>query len=183
MALSDPVNGMHHLFAAVIAPPYFAASPPSGFDRPLRAGDLSDIENMLATNEQQIAAVILEPVVQGTGGMRIYNPQYLDHLRRICDALDILLIFDEIATGFARTGPLFATFHSQIEPDILCLGKALTGGMLNLAATLCSDKVAAGIAADGQGVADARTDLHGQPPGLPGRPCQHTIAVSGGLAK
>jgi len=145
MSLCDPVTGMHHLFGDVLPKHYFAPAPTCGFDEPCTDQQISEMENLLAEHHRQIAAVIVEPVVQGAGGMRFYSPDYLEKLRALCDAFDVLLIFDEIATGFGRTGKMFALEHSGTEPDILCVGKALTGGYMTLAATLCNKRISGGI--------------------------------------
>ncbi|MEP1471810.1 MAG: adenosylmethionine--8-amino-7-oxononanoate transaminase [Halieaceae bacterium] len=145
MSLCDPVTGMHHLFGDVLPKHYFAPAPTCGFDEACSEQQISEMENLLADRHKEIAAVIVEPVVQGAGGMRFYSPDYLVKLRALCDAFDVLLIFDEIATGFGRTGKMFALEHSGIEPDILCVGKALTGGYMTLAATLCNDTISEGI--------------------------------------
>ncbi|MBM6551231.1 adenosylmethionine--8-amino-7-oxononanoate transaminase [Marinomonas ostreistagni] len=149
MSVCDPVNGMHSMFNQALTPQYFVAPPPTGLDAPVDQDYLDSIRALFEEQHEQLAGFIIEPVVQNAGGMRFYNPAYLDALRALCDEFDILLIFDEIATGFGRTGKLFATEHSQIEPDIMCLGKALTGGYITLAATITSDKVALGISSDG----------------------------------
>ncbi|HIB27658.1 MAG TPA: adenosylmethionine--8-amino-7-oxononanoate transaminase [Candidatus Thioglobus sp.] len=137
MSVCDPDNGMHHLFSGVLPKHYFVKSPS------MVAMDeaLSDLEETLKAHSSNIAAMILEPVVQGAGGMRIYNPQYLIKAKTLCQQHQVLFILDEIATGFGRTGELFALEYVDVEPDILCLGKALTGGYMTLAATLTSDEI------------------------------------------
>jgi adenosylmethionine-8-amino-7-oxononanoate aminotransferase len=152
MAVCDPVNGLHQLFSGILNKHHFADPPHSPYAGPWDEDDLSDLKRLLAAHHRSIAALILEPVVQGTGGMRFYSPVYLNRARELCDQYEVLLIFDEIATGFGRTGKLFAVNHTEIEPDILCLGKSLTGGYMTLAATLTTQKVAKGMAADGNGV-------------------------------
>ncbi|MEE8059284.1 MAG: adenosylmethionine--8-amino-7-oxononanoate transaminase [Pseudomonadales bacterium] len=147
MAVCDPVTGMHHLFSAVLPQHHFADAPTSKFGEPFDESDINSFQQQIEQHHQELAAVILEPVVQGTGGMNFYSPEYLRRVRQLCDHYNVLLICDEIATGFARTGKLFACEHADIEADILCLGKSLTGGYLSLAATLCNDKVTDGICA------------------------------------
>lgn len=156
MSVCDPETGMHHLFKGALAIQHFTPQPPIGFhqtwdDNPQQNG-LADLRAILENNHGTIAAIILEPVLQGAGGMYFYHPEYLNQCRALCDEFEILLIFDEIATGFGRTGKLFALEHTEIEPDILCLGKALTGGYLSLAATLCSANVADTIADNPPGI-------------------------------
>ncbi|ORU91658.1 MAG: adenosylmethionine--8-amino-7-oxononanoate aminotransferase BioA [Cycloclasticus sp. symbiont of Bathymodiolus heckerae] len=145
MAVCDPDNGMHHLFNDVLAKHLFAKSPNCGKQQAYDADAIDNFERLLKGNLNSIAAVILEPLVQGAGGMRFYSTAYLKKVRELCDEYNVLLILDEIATGFGRTGSLFAYEQANIAPDILCVGKALTGGYLSLSATLCSRKVANGI--------------------------------------
>lgn len=142
MSVCDPVTGMHSLFKGFIPEQHFANAPPSGFDAPCDAGSLAEAREILHRHHREIAAVIIEPIVQGAGGMRFYSPTFLAELRKLCDEFAVLLIADEIATGLGRTGKLFACEHADISPDIMCLGKTLTAGYLTLAATLCSDDIA-----------------------------------------
>jgi adenosylmethionine-8-amino-7-oxononanoate aminotransferase len=152
MATCDPVNGMHHLFSKVMPKHIFAEAPACSFDAQWDESYIRDLANKLQQHQDEIAAVIIEPVVQGAGGMRFYSPHYLKRLRELCDEYDVLLILDEIATAFGRTGELFACQHAGIQPDIMAIGKALTGGNITLAATLCSDKVSDGICRGEAGV-------------------------------
>ncbi|WP_226705102.1 adenosylmethionine--8-amino-7-oxononanoate transaminase [Microbulbifer elongatus] len=152
MATCDPVNGMHHLFASQLTQHIFAPAPEPKFDQPCSDEDIAELQQLIEQNHPQLAAVILEPIVQGAGGMRFYSPAYLRKVRDLCDQYDLLLIADEIATGFGRSGKMFACEHADICPDILTLGKALTGGTMTMAATLCTDKVANGICTGEAGV-------------------------------
>ncbi len=149
MSVCDPVTGMHGLFRDYVPKQLFVARPRPTFDDPLLPGDLDEVRAALAEHGQHVAALILEPVVQGAGGMRFYSPAYLRALVELCRSYGVLIVFDEIATGFGRTGRLFALEHAGVVPDVLCLGKALTGGYLTLGATLCTDEVAAGVCAAG----------------------------------
>jgi len=152
MAVCDPVSGMHHLFANVLAKHLFADAPTARDDSQWSEEQIASFRALIEAHSDEIAAVILEPIVQGAGGMHIYAPEFLRRVRQLCDEFDVLLILDEIATGFGRTGTMFASEQAGIEPDIMCLGKALTGGYMTLAATLCSAKVCRGIHADGEGL-------------------------------
>ena len=156
MAVCDPVTGMHHLFGEVLPQHYFVPAPGCAFGQPCPDSEMIAVTDLLTRHHRDIAAIIVEPVVQGAGGMRFYSADYLVQLRALCDAFDVLLIFDEIATGFGRTGKLFALEHAGVEPDILCLGKALTGGYMTLAATLCNDRISTGISEG-----EARAFMHG----------------------
>ncbi|MFX0594905.1 adenosylmethionine--8-amino-7-oxononanoate transaminase [Melissospora conviva] len=149
MSVCDPVGGMHSLWGDVLPRQVFADLPPAGFDTPADPGYAAALVDAVERHAGELAGVIVEPVVQGAGGMRFHNPQYLRLLREVTAAHDIPLIFDEIATGFGRTGEFFAAGHAGVTPDVMCLGKALTGGYLSLAATLCTPRIAAGISATG----------------------------------
>ena len=152
MSVCDPVTGMHGLFASVLARQHFVARPACRFGEACTAADLEPLQRLFETSHGEIAAMILEPVVQGAGGMYFYSADYLAGVRDLCDRHEILLIADEIATGFGRSGRLFACEHAGISPDIMCVGKALTGGYLSLAATLAGDRISSGIDSGDPGV-------------------------------
>ncbi len=152
MAVCDPTSGMHHLFRDVLPQHLFAPLVACGFADPWDPKALTGFAELIENNHQQLAAVILEPIVQGAGGMRFYHPDFLAGVRLLCDQFQVLLIVDEIATGFGRTGKLFACEHAGISPDIMCLGKALTGGYLSLAATLSTTHIAETISSNPPGL-------------------------------
>ena len=141
MSVCDPEGGMHHLWGGLLADQVFADAPPRDFSDAY----VAHLAELIERHAAELAAVIVEPVVQGAGGMRFHDPQYLRELRELTRQHDVLLIFDEIATGFGRTGELFAADHGGVSPDVLCVGKALTGGYMTMAASLCTEEVAAGI--------------------------------------
>jgi adenosylmethionine-8-amino-7-oxononanoate aminotransferase len=169
MSVCDPVGGMHHLFTEVLTRQVFADEPPAGFDASPDEEYVEALDRTIAAHARSLAAVVLEPVVQGAGGMRFYNPIYLRVLRDMCDAYGLLLICDEIATGFGRSGRMFASEHAGVSPDILCVGKALTGGYLTMAATLCTTTVA-NVISGGEGGAF----MHG--PTFMGNPLAAAVA-------
>jgi adenosylmethionine-8-amino-7-oxononanoate aminotransferase len=171
MSVCDPVNGMHHVFTDVLKEQVFAPMPPGGVDRSVDADWLAATSALFAAHADELAAVIIEPVVQGAGGMRFYDPSYVTVLRRLCDEHEVLLIADEIATGFGRAGALFAMELAGADPDIMCVGKALTGGYLSLAATLCTAQVAEVISSGSVGAL-----LHG--PTFMGNPLATAVAIA-----
>ena len=156
MSVCDPDTGMHHLFSDFLAQNIFVDSPRCKFGEPCSDDDFAAFAAALSHQHRDIAAVILEPIVQGTGGMRFYSADYLRRVRKLCDHYDVLFIADEIATGLGRTGELFACNHAGISPDIMCLGKTLSAAYITLAATLCSEKVARQIC-----MGDAGVFMHG----------------------
>jgi adenosylmethionine-8-amino-7-oxononanoate aminotransferase len=153
MAVCDPLGGMHSMFTDVLPQHVFADRPPDGFDAGLDDAWSDHVGDLVARHAHELAAVIVEPVVQGAGGMRFHSPECVALLRRLCDEHGLLLVLDEIATGFGRTGALFACEHAGVAPDVMCVGKALTGGYLTLAATLCTRAVSEAVSSgEGDGL-------------------------------
>ncbi len=152
MSVCDPVTGMHELFTGILRKQYFADAPNCGFYDKWDENDVSSLKTILNEHAEKIAAVILEPIVQGAGGMRFYSPHYINRVRELCNEHNILLIHDEIATGFGRTGKMFACEHTGISPDIMCVGKSLTSGYMTLAATLTTSAVSDTISSGDPGL-------------------------------
>lgn len=174
MALCDPVRGMHRMYADALPDHVFAPRPPGGFGAPLDPDWAAEVEALFERHGGELAALFVEPVVQGAGGMWFYSPECLRFLRERCDAHGVLLVADEIATGFGRSGALFACEHADVVPDVMCVGKALSGGVLSLAATLCGERVAAAV-----GRSEPAALMHG--PTFMGNPlaCAAALASTG----
>ncbi|MFD6355271.1 adenosylmethionine--8-amino-7-oxononanoate transaminase [Nocardia tengchongensis] len=166
MSVCDPEGGMHSLWSDVLVPQVFASAPPRDFEPDY----VAELERTIAEHAHELAAVIVEPVVQGAGGMRFHDPRYLSELRRLCDEHDVLLVFDEIATGFGRTGTLFAAEQAGVRPDVMCVGKAITGGYMSLAAALTTTAIAETISRSHGGL------MHG--PTFMGNPLACAVAVA-----
>ncbi len=170
MSVCDPITGMHSLFTEMLAQNYFAPSPTCTFGQPCLEDDIADLATILDSHHKSIAALILEPVVQGAGGMKFYSADYLKQAKALCKQYDVLLIADEIATGFGRSGKMFGCEHAGISPDIMCVGKSMTGGYMTLAATLCSSDISETISTN-----PPYTFMHG--PTFMGNPLACSVAL------
>jgi adenosylmethionine---8-amino-7-oxononanoate aminotransferase len=170
MSACDPVNGMHHLFSGLLMPQLFADAPQIRFDKPWQEEDIESFKTLLKENSDSIAAAIFEPVVQNAGGLRFYHPNYVRRASELCKQHNVLLILDEIATGFGRSGKLFACEHANVSPDIMCVGKALSGGFMSLAATLTTAHISETFSAGEAGVF-----MHG--PTFMGNPLACAVAL------
>jgi adenosylmethionine-8-amino-7-oxononanoate aminotransferase len=171
MSLCDPINGMHSMFSNVLHKHFFTDSPPCKFNEPCKSNHLDSLEKIFKRHHNSIAAFIVEPIVQGAGGMKFYSPEYLNKAKKLCEKYDILMIFDEIATGFGRTGKMFALEHTNIIPDIICLGKAITGGYMTFAATITNEEIAKTISET-----EAKVFMHG--PTFMANPLAANVAVA-----
>lgn len=171
MSVCDPENGMHRMFASILPQQLFAPEPTPAFGEVFDDSHIGELRSLLSDHQSEIAAIMLEPIVQGAGGMRFYAPAYLARVRELCDEFGVLLIADEIATGFGRSGQLFGCDHAGVSPDIMCVGKAMTGGYLSMAATLCSTRVAEGVCQ-----AEAGALMHG--PTFMGNPLAAAVSAA-----